>query len=808
MADAGTRPGGTRLSRSETAMSAVSRAVRKNLCDFAASEDLPPESPSRSPSFSRQPASLSLVPPSDALALQCVAETSAEMRRGIDMVKKGLVAITSTTLSQPEDKLILRICALEEALRAEHHLCEEALFDAAQRLSEVSCSHLQEASTHRSSQICDGLELVHEGLDLTIQTRDDSTFRLQRRIEALEAALSTDNLEVESVPSEMSCIQVMTDVNPLPSKSAVPELPDRSSRISQGSLLEQSRKSSRTERRSLHQRETIMDRGKDAARHAQGTAQTTNMFADAENMRKQIHKELNKEEYDVSSFYYDTGLAQLIARNQNFGMLTLVVIFLNSLWIGYDTDQNTVEGFNNMDMQFKIGEHFFCVCFTFEWLVRFFAFRQKRDGFRDRWFCFDSALVWMMVAETWIMPNIMTPGDGAGTGQLSLLRMMRLLRLTRMVRLMRSVPELVTLLRSMAIASRSVLSTLGLLVIFMYVFAIIFKSQLENTKIPWLVKEMSTIPSAMWRLFFHGILVDAITPAARSLREESPLLSIVFIFFVFLSSLTVLNMLIGILFEVVSAVANAEKEKVLVLYVKNKLMGVLRDLDEDGNGTISKVEFDKLLEKDDAKSALTDLNVDIKDLLSLSDHIFEDEDVNKMFETKEGRRSSGQPGSETEETSTELTEEDFTGKKDLDFAEFLEIIIRLRADQSPSVTDIVNLRKLILTGQRLMSRRCDSIVDRHVGTLQDLGRLRDRLGIPPKWADPIPLSLSPAAPTGVPKVKAATAAGEGSTDSAEALRCVRNASYSASEARAIRATAVSAGGADTISAGRSSGLSC
>merc|ERR1719393_558322 len=65
-------------------------------------------------------------------------------------------------------------------------------------------------------------------------------------------------------------------------------------------------------------------------------------------------------------------------------------------------------------------------------------------------------------------------GGGGGTGNLSILRLLRLLRLTRMARLMRSVPELLTLIKGIVAATRSVGSALTLLIIFTYVFAIIF----------------------------------------------------------------------------------------------------------------------------------------------------------------------------------------------------------------------------------------------------------------------------------------------------------------------------------------------
>merc|ERR1719217_1878795 len=93
--------------------------------------------------------------------------------------------------------------------------------------------------------------------------------------------------------------------------------------------------------------------------------------------------------------------------------------------------------------------------------------------------------------------------------------------------------------------------------------------------------------------------------------------------FVLLSSLTILNMLIGVLCEVVSAVAEAEKEKAVVTYVKSQLIDVLTDLDSDGTGTISKEEFAVLLEVPSAVEALEQLGVDVPTLFQLAEVIFD-----------------------------------------------------------------------------------------------------------------------------------------------------------------------------------------
>eukprot|EP00929_Paragymnodinium_shiwhaense_P041112 TRINITY_DN21381_c1_g3_i1.p1 TRINITY_DN21381_c1_g3~~TRINITY_DN21381_c1_g3_i1.p1 ORF type:complete len:652 (-),score=157.94 TRINITY_DN21381_c1_g3_i1:126-2081(-) len=458
-----------------------------------------------------------------------------------------------------------------------------------------------------------------------------------------------------------------------------------------------------------------------------GAADTVNMFADADALKDQAHKDLGHRDYDVSMLYKETGVVQAIAKSNAFTNVTLLVIMLNALWIGFESETNDADSLNDAALHIQVGEHFFATYFFLEWLTRFCAFRSKLEGFGDRWFAFDTFLVMLMVLETWVLPNAIPsapPPDGvdgeeeetaaSDLGQLGMLRLLRLLRLTRMVRLMRAVPELCTLLRSVAVALRSVLSTLALLLIFMYIFAIVFRSQIKPGDSPLLEERFGRLFSSMWTLLFAGTFLDNISRLANELLETNGLLTFAFVVFVMLSAYTVLNMLVGLLCEVVDAVAAAEKEKAVVGYVKSRLMDVLEQLDEDGNGTISRTEFNLLLEIPEANSALKELGVDVQNLFSLADHLFEADEVGdkaqdhgalarKTQEEKAERAANMEDGAQDEE---EEPEDDQVA---LTFADFLETVIRLRATNHPSVLDIVDLRKLMLRTQRSVMRRLDTV---------------------------------------------------------------------------------------------------
>merc|ERR1719191_498244 len=209
----------------------------------------------------------------------------------------------------------------------------------------------------------------------------------------------------------------------------------------------------------------------------------------------------------------------------------------------------------------------------------------------------------------------------------------------------------------MTAAVRSVSSTLLLLLLFTYVFAIVFKVQLGNT--PEVAHMFRTIPSSMWTLFLTGTLLDDITRVLEQIQDASAVMCVVFLFFVVVAAIMMMNMLIGVLCEVIAAVAATEKHKLVVDFVRERLLTVLEDTDADGSRTISKDEFRRLIEDPRAQEALTELGVDCKHAVSLSDTLFETENENGELKSKS-----------------------------LGWGELLETVVELRADNAVSVAHV------------------------------------------------------------------------------------------------------------------------
>merc|ERR1719379_1002440 len=112
----------------------------------------------------------------------------------------------------------------------------------------------------------------------------------------------------------------------------------------------------------------------------------------------------------------------------------------------------------------------------------------------------------------------------------------------------------------------------------------------------------------MTTLFFRGTLGDSISVTFVEIWDEKSVIAYIFmvvcLIYVFLAMFTILNMLIGILCEVVSAVSEAAKEEAVVDNLRETLLGILEQFDEDGNQSVSKDEFELLIKDPEAVKAL------------------------------------------------------------------------------------------------------------------------------------------------------------------------------------------------------------
>jgi hypothetical protein len=327
-----------------------------------------------------------------------------------------------------------------------------------------------------------------------------------------------------------------------------------------------------------------------------------------------------------------------------------------------DADYNTSSSLIDAHAVFILAENFFCMYFLLELIIRFSSFSSKTDAMQDGWFVFDSGLVVLSILDTWVMLLVSVilraeSGSGVETGDAVIVRLARLLRLARMARLtkvFRTMPEVLIILKGISIAFRSVFFTLFMVTVVIYVFAILFRQLSDGMEIQ--EQYFGSVPQAMSTLLLQGTIPD-LADFFYSLSASSLLFAFTAGLFFLVASVLLMNMLVGVLVEVVNVVGEVEREQMAISFVKDRMEKLFysAEIATTDDHKINEEEFIILLNHPLTIKALSSVDVDVIGLVDFSDFIFKDH--------------------------IELT-----------FAEFMEMVLRLRGSNSCTVKDIVDLR--------------------------------------------------------------------------------------------------------------------
>merc|ERR1719453_1073018 len=163
----------------------------------------------------------------------------------------------------------------------------------------------------------------------------------------------------------------------------------------------------------------------------------------------------------------------------------------------------------------------------------------------------------------------------------------------------------------------------------------------------------------------------------------------IYLFFALIITITVMNMLVGVLVGVVQTVGDVEREQMMVQFVRATILNTLRtmNVDTDNNGMINQEEFSYLVQEPIAIRSFDQMGVDVVGLCDLADYIFAD-----------GR--------------------------ELPFAAFMELVMELRGSNHATVKDVVDLRKFFLLELRRTQDELEEILESLQGLNQTTERIR------------------------------------------------------------------------------------
>merc|ERR1712125_151295 len=187
--------------------------------------------------------------------------------------------------------------------------------------------------------------------------------------------------------------------------------------------------------------------------------------------------------------------------------------------------------------------------------------------------------------------------------------------------------ELVTIVKGMYVALRAVTSTFIMIVVLIYVFAILMMLLLRDD--PIVEDYYSTLGLCMWTLLIQGMLWDGTGKMLGFLlngKFHSTVGVVVFFIFVLLTTITVLNLLVGVLVDVVSVVSMSEKEESATNIMKEKILYELKQFD-DGDGLITEEELNEVMIDPKSVQVLERIGVDVAFLQTLQVMTYENPDA-------------------------------------------------------------------------------------------------------------------------------------------------------------------------------------
>lgn len=257
--------------------------------------------------------------------------------------------------------------------------------------------------------------------------------------------------------------------------------------------------------------------------------------------------------------------------NKLFELVVISVIILSALEIGLKT-------YDLPDVVINITQYldvFVTVFFLFEITVRFFAEDNKKLFFRDGWNVFD----------TFVVVISLIPIQDSEMALLA-----RLIRIFRVLRMVSVVPELRVLINSLLKTLPQLAYVMLLMFIIFYIYAAI-GSYLFNSIDPSLWKNISISMLTLFRV----MTFEDWTDIQYATMEVYPFSWIYYLTFIFLTAFTFLNMVIGIVVNVMEEEHEKERKEAAMISGDPTIKDIMvelemlrKSMDEMKNSNIQK----------------------------------------------------------------------------------------------------------------------------------------------------------------------------------------------------------------------------
>jgi voltage-gated sodium channel len=294
------------------------------------------------------------------------------------------------------------------------------------------------------------------------------------------------------------------------------------------------------------------------------------------------------------------------------------IIVANAILIGVQTDIAATQREAEQTVGMRALDLFFCAVFTVElgfrlsvYHVRFFCSSAWK------WNVFDFVVVFVQLVEE-VAAAVMGSQGGGGTGLdfsfMRVLRVLRMIRVLRLVRIMRMIGELRMLVASISNSLRSLMWTIALLSLCIYIVAVYFTAMIADHP----NGDMESVEEVWGNIFLSMLtLFECITGGmdwhdalAPMMHNISYLMALPFILYICFSILAMMNVITGVFVE--SALASAKEDQ--DVFMVNNVRDMLK---QDGDQPMTWQMFSNFLDKPAMLEYFKNIDVDVSEARGL-----------------------------------------------------------------------------------------------------------------------------------------------------------------------------------------------
>mmetsp|Transcript_49487 Transcript_49487/g.115752 ORF Transcript_49487/g.115752 Transcript_49487/m.115752 type:complete len:747 (+) Transcript_49487:94-2334(+) len=305
-----------------------------------------------------------------------------------------------------------------------------------------------------------------------------------------------------------------------------------------------------------------------------------------------------------------------LVESTSFEYFTGVLVVLNALALGLEVDcaVNPCDP-NFTPALFNAVDGTFCLFFVCEISLRLHAYGRSYFSRRDwQWNIFDFFMVCVQLvdqarywlnADSWVGTNFILGRT---------LRLIRLVRVARIYRVIRLFKELHVIVSSMASAAGSLVWSLLLQVVTVYVWGLIFlqivsasEDYMHDEHLQYWFGSLGRSMLTMFECVLSGVSWDSIV--SPLMRDVSPIMGVIFVMYIAVSLFAMMNLVTGLFVAEVTNKVREDKDESLAESIRELFRHLGKDDDDGPGNVVTREEFLSNLQSEAMQTYLKSLDV-------------------------------------------------------------------------------------------------------------------------------------------------------------------------------------------------------